>query len=91
MLYFADIGFLVDRDARIPVPNDEKCDQLEENGGLTPSCSNCAKYYDGRIDDDHSNEPCVYVSSLDKCYPKSNALANNFEIDICGEVKIYFH
>ena len=92
IIYFADIWFLVDHNARIPVPNHEKCKQVEENGGLAPSCSNCAKYYDGRIDHDFSNDPCVYVSSHDKCYAKKYALDEEYEIDTsCGEVKNSFH
>ena len=74
------ISFYVDHDARIPVPNEGMCDKVEEKGGLTPSCSNCAKYYDGRIDHDFSKNPCVYVAKDDKCYPKKYALDEGFDI-----------
>ncbi len=73
------------------MPDEGACDWGLKNAGITPSCSVCAQYFDGRIEGAFVGDPCVFIPSKGKCYPKKWALKDNMEFDSCGELHIYWH
>ena len=71
---------------RIPVPLVGACDWGINNylGSVNPTCEICKSYYDGRTDSNFSMQDCVWVSSMEKCYPRGYALMENLGYDeIC--------
>ena len=75
--------------APIPVPGGGACDWGLRDAGITAYCSICAQYFDGRTTGGFVGEPCVFVPSKWRCYPKKWALNKNIEFDSCGEFDIY--
>ena len=72
--------FIVERS---PVPNEGACDWGINSflSPVDPICEICKLYYDGRTNNTHSMQDCVWVSLEGKCYPKNYAVGQGLEYD----------
>ena len=68
---------------RSPVPNEGACDWGLNSflSPVDPICEICQLYYDGRTNNTHSMQDCVWVPLYGKCYPKNYAVNQNFTYD----------
>ena len=72
--------FIVERS---PVPSEGACDWGINSflSPVDPICEICKLYYDGRTNNTHSMQDCVWVPLEGKCYPKNYAVGQGLEYD----------